>query len=112
MQWVLALTLSIHVLGATFWAGSSFATARNPLPGAERLFRSQMGAAAVTVLTGGYLWHLFHSQNFGQTEKILAGGIGLALLAGVIQAVVCGPARRTLMWSADAAALQRFAIGQ
>lgn len=55
MQTVLVVTLVLHVLSGVFWAGSTFTLARTGGTGAEKLFRPQMGAAVVAVLTGAVL---------------------------------------------------------
>ena len=53
MQIALVIALSLHVLSSVFWAGSSFTLARTGGLGGEKLFRPQMGAALVAILTGG-----------------------------------------------------------
>ena len=65
MQTALIITLSLHILAAVFWAGTSFTLARIGGLGGEQLYRPQMGAAVIAVLTGGYLWHLAHDGAFG-----------------------------------------------
>jgi hypothetical protein len=92
MSSILAIVLSLHVLGATFWAGSTFALARIAGKGSERLFAPQMGAATVAILTGVYLWLTLHESSFGLTEKFLSIGALCALLAAATQAAIAGPA--------------------
>jgi hypothetical protein len=96
MQQTLAIALSLHVLAATFWGGSTFALVRMAGNGGERLFAPQMGAAAVAVVTGAYLWLRLHESSFGVTERFLAAGALCALLAAAIQAAVIGGALWTL----------------
>src|SRR5712671_2403672 len=96
MQIALIIALSLHILSSVFWAGTSFTMARNGGVGGEHLFRPQMGAAVVAVLTGGYLGHLVHAGAFGTAEKILAVGALAALVAAVIQGAVGGRAIRSL----------------
>jgi hypothetical protein len=49
-----------------------------------------MGAAAVAVLTGAYLWRTLHEGSLGLTEQWLTAGALCALLAVAIQATVAG----------------------
>ena len=74
MQYVLMVAISLHVLAAVFWAGSTAALARTGGSETRRLFRPQMGAAAVAVLTGGYLWHVVHAGAVGPVERSLMIG--------------------------------------
>jgi hypothetical protein len=96
MQITLLVTLVLHILSGVFWAGSTFALARTGAATADQLFRPQMGAAVVAVITGGVLWHLLHPSGFSTMEQILAlGALGAVLAAGV-QGALCGPALRQL----------------
>jgi hypothetical protein len=92
VHWVLVAALSIHVLAAVFWAGSTFAVARAAGGGFERLFGPQMAAAAVAVLSGGYLWHLLHEGAVGRAERILAIAAVSAIVALAVQGLVTGVA--------------------
>jgi hypothetical protein len=114
MQIALIVALSLHILSSVFWAGTSFAMARTGGVGGEHLFRPQMGAAVVAVLTGGYLGHLVHAGAFGATEQILAAGAVAALLAAGVQAAIGGRAIRSLhSGTADeAGARSRIATAQ
>jgi uncharacterized membrane protein len=114
MQIALIVALSLHILSSVFWAGTSFAMARTGGVGGEQLFRPQMGAAVVAVLTGGYLGHLVHAGAFGATEQILAVGAVAALLAAGVQAAIGGRAIRSLhSGTADeAGARSRIATAQ
>jgi uncharacterized membrane protein len=96
MQIALVVALSLHVLSSVFWAGSSFTLARTGGAGGEQLFRSQMGAAVVAILTGGYLGHLVHAGAFGTAEQVLAAGAVAALIAAGVQATIGGRAIRAL----------------
>jgi|HubBroStandDraft_3_1064219.scaffolds.fasta_scaffold197131_2 hypothetical protein len=91
MPIVLVLVLAFHVLSAVFWAGSTFALTRNGGGGAGRLFRSQMGAAGVAVLTGAYLWNQLH-RGFGLSEEVLLVGVACAFAAAAVQGALIGPA--------------------
>jgi hypothetical protein len=96
MQTLLLVTSVLHVLSGVFWAGSTFALARTGAASAAQLFRPQMGAATVAVITGGVLWHLLHPSGFGTTEQVLAlGALGAVLAAGA-QGALCGRALRQL----------------
>jgi hypothetical protein len=100
MRITLLLTLTFHLLSGVFWAGSTFAMARTAAAAADRLFWPQMGAAAVAIMTGGYLWHLLHT-SFGIQEQVLALGAPGAILAAATQATLCGPALRQLKRADD-----------
>jgi len=96
MQIALIIALSLHILSSVFWAGTSFALARTGGVGGEQLFRPQLGAAVIAVLTGGYLGHLVHAGAFGTAEQILAVGALAALVAAGVQGVIGGRAIRSL----------------
>jgi hypothetical protein len=85
MQTIIIIALSLHILAATFWAGSSFVLARAGGKGAEQLLRPQIGAASVAILAGAYLWHLLHTGSFEAPEKWLAAGAGCAFVAFLVQ---------------------------
>ena len=114
MQSALIIALSLHVLSSVFWAGSSFTLARTGGLGGEKLFRPQMGAAVVAILTGAYLGHAVHEGAFGTAEKILAAGALAALIAAGVQGAVGGRAIRSLhSGTADeAGARSRIATAQ
>jgi uncharacterized membrane protein len=114
MQIALIIALSLHILSSVFWAGTSFTLARNGGVGGEQLFRPQMGAAVIAVLTGGYLGHLVHAGAFGTAEQILAVGALAALVAAGIQGAIGGRAIRSLrIGTADeASARSRIATAQ
>ena len=95
MQITLPLTLTLHLLASVFWAGSTFTLARTAAASADRLFWPQIVAAAGTIVTGGYLWHLLHS-SFDTQEQVLALGALCAILAVGAQGVLCGPALQQL----------------
>src|SRR5260370_9934545 len=95
MQIALIIALSLHILSSVFWAGTSFTLARTGGIGGEKLFRPQMGAAVIAVLTGGYLGHLVHAGNFVASDQVLAVGALVVLLP---------PARQRATRGAGAAA--------
>lgn len=96
MQIALIITLSLHILSSVFWAGTSFVLARTGGIGGEQLFRPQMGAAVIAVLSGGYLGHLVHAGSFGTAEQLLAVGALGALVAAGVQGAIGGGAIRSL----------------
>jgi hypothetical protein len=96
MQTTLLVIQALHILSGVFWAGSTFALARSRAASADELFRPQMGAAVVAVITGGGLWHLLHPSGFGAQEQVLALGALAAVLAAGVQGALCGPALRQL----------------
>ncbi len=114
MQIALIIALSLHVLSSVFWAGSSFTLARTGGLGGEKLFRPQMGAAVVAILTGGYLGHAVHEGAFGTAEKLLAAGALAALVAAGVQGLIGGRAILSLRGgTADSAgARSRLATAQ
>jgi hypothetical protein len=113
MQLALIIAISLHILAATFWAGSTFACARMSGNGSQQLFAPQLAAAAFAAGTGAYLWKTLHEGSFGITEQLLAAGAAAAILALVIQAIVVGGALRRLRKAAgdDAKARSRIAVG-
>ena len=113
MQIALIIALSLHILSSVFWAGTSFTLARTGGVGGEALFRPQMGAAVIAVLTGGYLGHLVHAGGFGTAEQILGFGALAALVAAGVQGAIGGRAIRSLRNGMDeAGARSRIATAQ
>jgi hypothetical protein len=114
MQIALIIALSLHILSSVFWAGTSFTLARTGGVGGEQLFRPQMGAALIAVLSGGYLGHLAHAGSFGTAEKILAVGALAALVAAGVQGAIGGRAIRSLRTGTadEAGARSRMATAQ
>jgi hypothetical protein len=113
MQMTLLVTLVLHILSGVFWAGSTFALARTGAISADQLFRPQIGAAVVAVITGGVLWHLLHPSGFGIMEQVLALGAVAAVLAAGAQGALCGPALRQLarVGGTDARLQAQVALG-
>ena len=114
MQIALIIALSLHILSSVFWAGTSFTLARTGGAGGERLFRPQMGAAVIAVLTGGYLGHLAHAGAFGTAEQVLAVGALAALVAAGVQGAIVGRAIRSLHTGKtdEGGAQSRIAVAQ
>jgi hypothetical protein len=97
MQTAIMITISLHVLAGAFWAGSTFAVTRFPDDAfALRLFRPQMGAAVLAVVTGFVLWGLLHQGSFDRPEQLLALGVVAAIAAAAIQGISAGQLRRRL----------------
>jgi hypothetical protein len=97
-----------------FWAGTSFTLARISGVGGEQLFRPQMGAALVAVLTGAYLWHVAHAGAFDTAERVLALGALCAISAAGVQGAIGGGAIRGLRSGTadETGARQRIALAQ
>jgi len=114
MQIALIIALSLHILSSVFWAGTSFTLARTGGVGGELLFRPQMGAATIAILSGGYLGHLAHAGSFGTAEQILALGALAALVAAGVQGAIGGRAIRSLRAGTadEAGARSRIATAQ
>lgn len=114
MQPIFIAVISLHVLAAMFWAGTSFTLARTGGLGGEQLFRPQMGAAVVAILAGGYMWHVTHAGAFGTAERVLAFGAGCAVIAAGVQGAIGGRAIRGLRSGKmdEADAQQRIALAQ
>lgn len=114
MQPVIIAIMSLHVLAATFWAGTSFTLARTGGLGGEQLFGPQMGAATITVLAGGYLWNATHAGAFDTAERVLSLGAVCAILAAGVQGAIGGRAIRGLRNGVvdQANAQRRIALAQ
>jgi hypothetical protein len=112
MQITLIVTQVLHVLSGVFWAGSTFALARTGAVHADQLFRPQMGAAAVAVITGAVLWHYLHEGSFGTSEQILAAGAVCAIVAGGIQGISTGSTLRKADSVSSEQSLRAIAKGQ
>lgn len=110
MSYVLVVAISLHVLAAVFWAGSTAALARTGGSETKRLFRPQMGAAAVAILTGGYLWHTIHQGAVGPMERSLMIGALSAFAALIVQVAVVGGALREARAEAGAVLPARVLI--
>lgn len=111
MPYAIMIAISLHILSAIFWAGTSFALARNGGAGAVKLFAPQMGAAAIAVLSGTYLWSQLHSAEFGTAERVLAVGAVSAIAAAFLQGALGARAVRSLRGEDTGAQAQpRFAL--
>lgn len=110
MPGVFVIILSIHMLAATFWAGSSFVLARTGGLGLDRLRAPQLGAALVAMASGGYMGHAMHSEVLTRMQLVLLAGAACALLAAVLQVVAAVRARHAANQGFSVAA-QRAAAG-
>ena len=106
MQAIIVISLVLHVLSGVFWAGSTFTLARTGAAGGQTLFRPQMGAATIALITGVALWFLLHRGSPGTTEYLLALGALSAIIAAGVQGVWGGAETRMLV-SADEGAASR-----
>jgi hypothetical protein len=116
MQIALILIISLHVLSGVFWAGTTFAVARSDASLALRLFRPQMGAASLAIITGILLWFYLFRGSAGAAGKTLGVGIAAALAAAAVQGTAARLLRRPQSAAAAASArglnvAQRFAAG-
>lgn len=97
MQTILIVVVCLHVLAGVFWAGSTFVLARPEAAGfAMHLFRPQMGAATMAILTGGYLGHTLRAGSSGTGTQLLMAGALAALAAAGVQGAMVGRARKLL----------------
>ena len=113
MQPALVIAISLHIIAATFWAGSIFACARMTGNDGQQLFAPQLAASAVAVLSGAYLWKALHEGSFGPTEQLLGAGAVAAIVALVIQITIIRSALRRLRTSSgdDAKARSQLVMG-
>ena len=81
----LMLLLSLHVLSAIFWTGSTFVLARTGGNGIDGLRRPQFGAAGVTIVTGVPLAVILHGGAFGRQEQVLMVAVVAAVTALIVQ---------------------------
>jgi hypothetical protein len=86
--------LSVHVLVAIFWAGSTFSLARLAGLGGEKFVFPQLGAATLAILSGGYLFGTMHAGRFSLAEQVLVAGVACAVVALIIQGVIGIPTLR------------------
>ena len=108
MDIAFSLAIVLHVLPAVFWAGSTFVLARNGGLGAEGLIVPQLGAGAVTIVVGLYVW--VTSLGMGPGPVALSLGAAFAVLAFIVQAAMVAPVRRRI--ASEPAARGRAAIGE
>jgi hypothetical protein len=90
MVFTIMVVISLHVLAAIFWAGSTMGAAITKTI-SRRLFIAQVAAALIVVAAGTYLWTALHDAEQGAAEHGLAVGAGCAILALLVQAIVVGP---------------------
>jgi len=88
------IVLSVHVLVAVFWAGSTFSLARVAGLGGEKFVFPQLGAATLAILSGGYLFGTMHTGSFSLAEQVLEAGVACAVAAFIIQGVIGIPTLR------------------
>jgi hypothetical protein len=107
MQILIIIAIAVHAVSAVFWMGTTANQAQMGAAAAEILFPRQMGAAIVSVLTGGFLWSQLHAGGFGTYEMILAAGAACAVLALVILVAGVGTRLRGLKAGGDQAAIRK-----
>jgi hypothetical protein len=91
MVHMIMAAISVHVLAAIFWAGSTMGASVTKAV-SRRLFIAQMLAAIAVIAAGTYLWITLHGGEQGTAEHGLMIGAGCAMLALLIQAAMVGPA--------------------
>lgn len=99
MQIALIVAVAVHVLAAVFWAGTTFSLARTGGLAANLLFRPQMVAATIAILSGGYLWSLTHAGGAGLAEEVLTAGALCAVIAAAVQGMLAGATIRRIRQS-------------
>ena len=107
MTALLMILIILHVVPGVFWAGSTFALARDPMMGDAVLGRAQAGAAGLTILIGIVLWGINHSHAPGPQEWDLGVGAICAFVAAGVQHGMAWPARRRLAQGGGAVAADR-----
>ena len=79
--------ISLHALAGVFWAGSTLALTHglsaNRL--SMELFRAQMTAAALTIVTGAALWGMLIRSGHGPMADTLGVGALCAIVAAAVQ---------------------------
>ncbi len=85
MQILIIVAIAIHLLAGVYWAGSTFVLAGTGGRGAEKLFRSQMIAAALAVAAGLVLWGVVVGGAAGPAETSLSVGAACAVIAAGFQ---------------------------
>ena len=108
------ILIVLHVVPGVYWAGTTFALARDPMMGNLDLGRAQAGAAGVVVLMGIILMVVHYDIAPGAQEWVLGIGALLAIAAAGVQHGLAWPARRRLARSGgnEAADRRRATVGQ
>ncbi len=91
MHILVMILLSVHALAGVFWVGSTLALTHSYFEMTPKLFRAQMGAAALAVAAGLALWGIVIRGAQDPMSHTLAIGAVLALIAAGVQ----GAMRRT-----------------
>jgi hypothetical protein len=94
MHFLVLILLSLHVLSAVFWAGSTLVLRQGATPAAP-LVKPLIGAAAGAIVSGAALWFLFHGGGaHGTADHVLGAGAAAAVVAAALQAFLVVPAAR------------------
>ncbi len=101
MRILVMCLLSLHALSGVFWAGSTLALTHSFFELTPKLFRAQMGAAALTIAAGLALWGIAIRGSSGPMAMTLAIGALCAIAAAVVQ----GAMRRSPVVSQRIAAI-------
>jgi hypothetical protein len=89
-----SMVLALHVLSATFWAGSTFTLARTNGKSADQLFVPQLAAAGVAIAAGAFLWAKMYPS--GGESMLLRIGAAAAIVAVLVQGVMVGRVKKRL----------------
>lgn len=114
MATLMIILIILHVVPGVYWAGTTFALAREPMMGDAVLGRSQAAAAGLAIVMGIILMGIRYDFAPGAPEWDLGIGALCALVAIGVQHGVAWRARRQLAAGiGDAAAnSRRAALGQ
>ncbi len=114
MAALMMVLIVLHVVPGVFWAGSTFALARDPMMGDRSLGMAQAGAAGLVIVVGIILMAIRYDVAPGAEEWDLGIGALCALAAVGVQHGVAWPARRRLAQGStnEAADRRRAMIGQ
>jgi hypothetical protein len=108
------ILIVLHAVPGVFWAGTTFALARNPMMGDLDLGKAQAGAAGVVIVMGIILMAIHYDIAPGAQDWALGIGALCALIAAGVQHGLAWPARRRIVQGNgdDATNRQRAMIGQ
>ena len=114
MNILMMILIVLHVIPGVYWAGTTFALARDPMIGDALLGRAQAGAAGLVIVMGIVLMAIHYDLPAGAAQWDLGIGALCALIAAGVQHGIAWPARRRLAAGTGdkAANAQRAALGQ
>lgn len=95
MAALMMILIVLHVVPGVFWAGSTYAMARDPMMGDRSLGMAQAGTAGLAILVGIILWGMNHNFAGAQAWDLGIGAL-CAIVAIGVQHGMAWPARRRL----------------